>query len=74
MIVLEVINNMNWLSFVNAVIGVALILIAVSGLVSHEAAAAVAVGGLVVLVLGALRWITGFARFSADHVRAQLPH
>lgn len=65
---------MNWLSFVNGVIGVALILIAVSGLVAHEAAVAVAVAGLVVLVLGALRWITGFARFSADHVRAQLPH
>jgi hypothetical protein len=65
---------MNWLSFVNGVIGIALILVAVSGLVSHASAIAVAVGGLVVLVLGALRWITGFARFSADHVRAQLPH
>jgi hypothetical protein len=50
---------MNWLSFVNGVIGIALILIAVSGLVSHGAAVPVA---------------TGFARFSADHVRAQLPH
>jgi hypothetical protein len=65
---------MKWLSFVNGVIGVMLIVIAVSGLVSHEAAVVVAVAGLVVLVLGALRWITGFARFSADHVRAQLPH
>lgn len=65
---------MNWLSFVNAVIGIALILIAVSGLVAHEAAVPVAVAGLVVLVLGALRWITGFARFSTDHVRTQLPH
>ena len=65
---------MNWLSFVNGVIGIALILIAVSGLVSHGAAVPVAVAGLVVLMLGAVRWITGFARFSADHVRAQLPH
>ncbi|MGH7762523.1 MAG: hypothetical protein ACREOY_14095 [Candidatus Dormibacteraceae bacterium] len=65
---------MKWLSFVNGVIGIALIVTAVSGLVSHEAAVAVAAAGLVVLVLGALRWITGFARFSADHVRAQLPH
>lgn len=65
---------MKWLSFVNGVIGVALIVIAVSGLVSHAAAVIVAVAGLVVLVLAALRWITGFARFSADHVRAQLPH
>ncbi|MGH7764323.1 MAG: hypothetical protein ACREOM_07905 [Candidatus Dormibacteraceae bacterium] len=65
---------MKWLSFVNGVIGIALILTAVSGLVSHEAGVAVAVAGLVVLVLGALRWVTGFARFSADRVRAQLPH
>lgn len=66
---------MNWLSFVNAVVGILLILIAVSGLIAgHMGATAVAIGGLVVLVLGALRWITGFARFSIGRERAQLSH
>ncbi len=66
---------MNWLSFVNGVIGIALILIAVSGLIGgHTAATAVAVAGLVVLVLGALRWTTGFARSSVGRGRAELPH
>lgn len=72
---MEVTKTMKWLSFVNGIIGIALILIAVSGLVAnHMAASAVAVGGLVVLVLAALRWVTGFARFSAGHSRAELPH
>jgi hypothetical protein len=69
------VNKMNWLSFVNGVVGILLILVAASGLVSnHMAATAVGVGGVVVLVLAALRWITGFGRFSIGRGREQLPH
>lgn len=57
---------MKWLSFVNALVGIALILGPTALGFSHEtlAATAVQVGGLIVLVLGALRWITGFSRYS----------
>lgn len=66
---------MNWLSFANGIVGILLILVAVTGLIgSHTAATAVAIGGLVVLVLAALRWITGFAKFTVGHGRAELPH
>ena len=63
---------MKWLSFVNGIVGIILIVVAVSGVISnHVAAAAVAIGGLVVLVLAALRWVTGFARYSSTH-RAEI--
>ncbi len=57
---------MNWLSFVNAIVGIALILAptALGFSQNTPAAASVEVGGLIVLVLGALRWITGFSRYS----------
>jgi hypothetical protein len=65
---------MKWLSFVNGIVGIILIVIAVSGLVAnHVAAAAVAIGGLVVLVLAAIRWVTGFARYSSTH-RVEMSH
>jgi hypothetical protein len=55
-----------WLSFINGIAGILLILAAVSGSISnHLAAASVALLGLIVLVLSTLRWITGFARFSS---------
>ncbi len=58
---------MKWLSFVNALVGIALILGPTALGFSHEtlAASAVQVSGLIVLVLGTLRWITGFARYSS---------
>jgi hypothetical protein len=57
---------MKWLSFINGIVGILLILVGVSGLISnHLAAAGVAILGLIVLVPSTLRWITGFARFSA---------
>jgi hypothetical protein len=57
---------MKWLSFINGIAAILLILVAVSGLISnHLAGAGVAILGLIVLVLSALRWITGFARFSS---------
>jgi hypothetical protein len=57
---------MKWLSFINGIVGILLILVGVSGLISnHLAAAGVAILGLIVLVLSTLRWITGFARFSS---------
>ena len=57
---------MKWLSFINGIAGILLILAAVSGSISdHLAAAGVAILGLIVLVLSTLRWITGFARFSS---------
>lgn len=57
---------MKWLSFVNAIVGLALILApTLLGFSQHALAATVVeVGGLTVLVLGALRWITGFSRYS----------
>jgi hypothetical protein len=58
---------MKWLSFINGLAGILLILIGVSGALSnHAAAVAVAILGLVVLVLSALRWITGFGRFGSN--------
>ncbi|HEY9286500.1 MAG TPA: hypothetical protein VIT43_00595 [Candidatus Dormibacteraeota bacterium] len=58
---------MKWLSFINGLAGILLILIGASGVLSnHMAATAVAILGLVVLVLSALRWITGFGRFSSN--------
>ena len=66
---------MKWLSFVNGIIGIILILIAVSGLIAnHMAAGAVAIGGLVVLALAAIRWITGFGRLSRTATRPELSH
>jgi len=66
---------MKWLSFVNALVGIALILTPTALGFSHEtiAATAVQVAGLIVLVLGALRWITGFSRYAGsggDHLTA----
>ena len=56
---------MKWLSFINGIAGILLILIGASGMISdHMVATAVAIVGLVVLVLATLRWITGFTRFS----------
>ena len=56
---------MKWLSFINGLAGILLILIGASGILSnHMAAVGVAILGLVVLVLSALRWITGFAHFT----------
>lgn len=56
---------MKWLSFVNALVGIALILApTLLGFSQHTLAAIVEVSGLIVLVLGALRWITGFSRYS----------
>ena len=44
---------MKWLSFINGIAGILLILVGVSGLLSnHLAAAGVAILGLIVLVLG----------------------
>lgn len=57
---------MKWLSFVNGIFGILLILLGVSGMISnHLAASGVAIVGLIVLVLSTLRWITGFAHFSS---------
>ena len=57
---------MKWLSFVNGIVGIVLIVIGVSGMVTnHLVAAAIAVAGLIVLVLAAIRWITGFGRYAA---------
>jgi hypothetical protein len=65
---------MNWLSFVNAVVGIVLIVLGASGMVgNHMVAIAVVIGGLIVLALGALRWITGFGRFSSEASRP-IPH
>ena len=57
---------MKWLSFVNAIVGIGLILApTLLGFSQHTLAAAVVeVSGLIVLVLGALRWITSFSRYS----------
>lgn len=55
---------MNWLSFVNGLVGVVLILsVAVLGL-SQLAAAFLLVSGVIVLVCSSLRWITGFSRYT----------
>jgi hypothetical protein len=56
---------MKWLSFINGIAGILLILVGVSGMIGNRlAAAGVAILGLIVLVLATLRWITAFERFS----------
>ena len=64
---------MKWLSFINGIAGILLILIGASGMISnHLVATGVAIVGLIVLVLATLRWITGFSHFSGP--RYTQPH
>jgi hypothetical protein len=66
---------MNWLSFANGVVGILLILVALSGLLTtHWGTPAVAIGGRIVLVLAVLRWIAGFGRFSGTTPHAHPLH